>query len=247
MNMISKDSINLEQNILRKLQTSYISQIKALPQGSLFYKLEHGKARPYICKNKKVKYLSKKEQSTIEALKRKSMLKKAIADIGTNLNLLKQMENEYTEINECVPEIYEEKYDINMHNLQLQRRNTYRPEKKIHISPAGVKVRSKAELIIAAFLESKGIEYLYEVHFNIGERNMYPDFTIVRKSDGKVIIWEHFGKMDDPGYVENAFDKIRQYIENGYTPYVDFIMTFGDNDSGVDMGLLEFIVENMLR
>ena len=75
---------------------------------------------------------------------------------------------------------------------------------------------------------------------------LYPDFTVKRVSDGKIIIWEHFVMMDDEGYKEKTLHKLHMYERNGYIPYDNFIATYGNNGS-IDMTLLERIADLMLR
>lgn len=45
---------------------------------------------------------------------------------------------------------------------------------------------------------------------------IYPDFRLLNVDTREEIILEHFGMMDDLGYVEKAIRKIRLYERNGY-------------------------------
>ncbi len=55
---------------------------------------------------------------------------------------------------------------------------------------------------------------------------MYPDFTIISRRTGKILYWEHDGRMDDPKYAEKAVRKINSYIRNGIIPGEKLILTF---------------------
>lgn len=87
---------------------------------------------------------------------------------------------------------------------------------RIHVTPAGVVVRSKAELVIGTFLEMKGVDYVYERSMDLEYRTVAPDFTIVRPSDGRMIIWEHFGMMDNREYYGNTINKLYDYQKTSF-------------------------------
>lgn len=124
--------------------------------------------------------------------------------------------------------------------------NPYLPESRIHISPSGTRVRSKSELLIAAALEYRGIAYKYECPLQMDGFICYPDFTIKRRSDGKMIIWEHFGMMDDDDYKEKAQFKIMNYARNDYIAFDNFIATY-DRDGSIDMSVIERLCSCMLE
>ena len=91
----------------------------------------------------------------------------------------------------------------------------------------GVRVRSKSEVIIADALSRADIPYRYEFPTSIkGWGTLYPDFTCLDTRTREEIIWEHFGLMNDPDYVENAVQKIAHYAASGYTIGKNFIATF---------------------
>ena len=91
----------------------------------------------------------------------------------------------------------------------------------------GERVRSKSEKMLADIFYENGIEYKYECPLKLrGFGIIYPDFTFLRKRDGKELYWEHDGRMDDPGYAEKAIRKINSYISNGIFPGDRLILTF---------------------
>lgn len=118
---------------------------------------------------------------------------------------------------------------------------------RIHVTPAGVVVRSKAELVIVTFLEMKGVDYVYERSMDLEYRTVAPDFTIVRPSDGRMIIWEHFGMMDNREYYGNTINKLYDYQSSGWLPYENFIATFSKKDSAMNMTVIETIYNTMLK
>ena len=42
---------------------------------------------------------------------------------------------------------------------------------------------------------------------------------------GRIIYWEHLGKMDDFKYNRNVGDRIQTYVNNGIIPSIDLITT----------------------
>jgi len=105
-------------------------------------------------------------------------------------------------------------------------KNPYRPEDLIYFSNNGTPVRSKSEMLIANHLESYDIPYRFEVAITLGHQTKYPDFTIKKPSNGKLILWEHFGALGQPNYVQKMNEKMGLYIKHGYIPSETFICTF---------------------
>ena len=68
--------------------------------------------------------------------------------------------------------------------------STYKIEQKTQMTSFGLQVRSKSELLIAEKLREFKVPFRYEQVLHIGNTQVIPDFTI-RRSDGKVFLWEH--------------------------------------------------------
>jgi len=123
-------------------------------------------------------------------------------------------------------------------------KNTYFPENLKYTTTNGITVRSKSELLIANLLEAHGIPYLYDSAFWIGSKQIYPDFIIKNPFTGKLIIWEHFGALNQPEYAEKMIRKMTLYQKYGYLPFENFIYTF---ESDIEIphrlqGLIESII-----
>ena len=78
-------------------------------------------------------------------------------------------------------------------------------------------VRSKSELIIADRLWLNGIPYKYECPIMINGQIIHPDFTILRRSDNKILYLEHCGMVDKPEYAESMVNRINDYNKEGIT------------------------------
>lgn len=94
-----------------------------------------------------------------------------------------------------------------------------------HYTDRKERVRSKSEVMIANALLKEKIPYRYEFPLTMGNRIIYPDFTILRMRDRKEIYWEHLGLMDDTEYRNTALQKIRTYEANGFFPGDRLILT----------------------
>jgi len=256
--VISDRGLLLEKEFQEHLRKVYKKKASYYPEGEIRFKYEHGKHRPYIKDNTGIRYLAADNMSLISKLIQKEIYNRKLKYIDDNLRLLDVLKKEYSGIewilgNKVISE-FEAKIgrgfkvsDYLIENNKKDRLAEFRTENMIHTTPAGVVVRSKAELVIGTFLEMKGISYIYEQPLQLDFRTVVPDFTIKRTSDGKTIIWEHFGMMDDPGYHQNTMDKLYDYHSNGWLPYDNLITTFSEKNSPMDMTTLELICETMLR
>jgi hypothetical protein len=89
--------------------------------------------------------------------------------------------------------------------------------------------------MIADLLDQSKIPYHYETMLALDGKIEFPDFIVFRPSDGKQIVWEHFGYMDNWGpfsymdddeYRQNVIDKISTYVQHGYYPFDNLICTY---------------------
>ena len=75
--------------------------------------------------------------------------------------------------------------------------------------------RSKSEFMIANMLEMNNIPFKYEKPLRLNEHTVYPDFTILDVRNRREIYFEHFGKMDDSEYLDDALAKLTKYNRAG--------------------------------
>ena len=105
-------------------------------------------------------------------------------------------------------------------------------ENRIFETKRGEKTRSKSEVFIANELYARGIPYHYEYpvklqdHLTGKSYTAYPDFAILDVRSRREYIYEHFGKMDDPGYATDNLAKLVDYELAGYHIGEDMIVTF---------------------
>lgn len=106
------------------------------------------------------------------------------------------------------------------------RKNDKHPESLQIKQGEGNAVRSKSEALIAMTLDKYGISFRYESPLDTQKGRFFPDFTIRHPKNHKTYIWEHFGFMDDQEYAAQVSEKLQIYMDCGYVPGENFLMTF---------------------
>ena len=117
-------------------------------------------------------------------------------------------------------------------------------------TPRGEKVRSKSEWIIACMLAEAGVPYRYEECVGLNKllgMVFYPDFTVLNKRTREVFFWEHFGKMDDPKYINESYmPKMLEYYNFGFLPGKKLLMTFESKRYPLDTTQVKRLIEEFL-
>lgn len=117
-------------------------------------------------------------------------------------------------------------------------------EKMIHRTVRGELVRSKSEVIIANALYYNGLDYEYEPELVIENKVKRPDFKVEDYDTGIVWYWEHCGMMTDPQYRKRWEDKKKFYEKNGIVEGKNLIVTYDDENGGLDSDLIQRIIED---
>ena len=91
------------------------------------------------------------------------------------------------------------------------------------------RVRSKSELIIANALLQNNVPYRYEFPIELKTENgfitVHPDFYCLNINNRKEFCWEHFGMMNNDEYAASATAKLNAYIQNGWIPGKNLIIS----------------------
>jgi len=117
-------------------------------------------------------------------------------------------------------------------------------EKLIHKTVRGELVRSKSEVIIANALYYNGLDYDYEPELKLEGKVKRPDFKVEDFDTGVVWYWEHCGMMNDPQYKKRWEDKKKFYEKNGIMEGKNLIVTYDDENGGLDSDLIHKIIED---
>ena len=120
----------------------------------------------------------------------------------------------------------------------------------IHETDSGELVRSKSEQIILNTLYTYPLVVHYEEEFLYkigvpGINRCFPDFTIILP-DGSRIIWEHLGRLDDPGYCQRTAAKLNLYQKNGYVIGKNLILTMDDDKGNISSSLVIDAIEHYI-
>ena len=124
--------------------------------------------------------------------------------------------------------------------------NTFHQEQLIHKTCSGIYVRSKSEAMILMLLEQRHIPYRYESELHLGNRDIYPDFTLIHPKTGKMLYWEHFGMMENPEYASKAMNKLNVYARNGYTVGDNLIITMEGQSQPLNTRNLDKVIRKNL-
>lgn len=135
-------------------------------------------------------------------------------------------------------------------------KNENHPESLIIRSKQGTLVRSRIEAglmdIYADLYDEFGVLIRYEPAFVTPFGTViFPDFCLFVPGLLRLLLHEHFGKMDDPDYAGNNFLwKHHLYIHAGLTPFTDILYTFEGPGGSLDYPFLKeqirsFILRNL--
>lgn len=211
--------------------------LKYMPKGELKAYKNNGSSRWYYINDDKRVYLSRanKELARKLAMKKYYLLKKQLLleqkyKIESQSTFPSKAQGEFEEflMNKSYSNLLGEgcvNVDSDWEN-QRYKTNPYYPEQCNVSCLSGHMVRSKSEAFIDMALVQHGIPFRYECELVLGGQAYYPDFTMRIPDTGKIIYWEHFGRMDDADYARNAFNKMKVFYDYGLIPGHNVIYTF---------------------
>lgn len=141
---------------------------------------------------------------------------------------------------------------IRQWNSEVYEKTKMHPENLRYDTEQGDIVRSKSEVIIADILyrNRKDILYKYERPLQVVEngrdKTIYPDFTILNKHTGKIMYWEHAGRMDDSYYSNEFVRKMNTYIANDLLPGRDVIVTYETQNVPLDIKTVKHLLKQVV-
>lgn len=109
----------------------------------------------------------------------------------------------------------------------------------------GERVRSKSEILLANQMDGMDLKYHYEKPLQlINGIVIHPDFTVLQKSTRKTVYLEHFGMMDDPGYVSAGIQRLDLYADSGIVLGENLFITYETKKSPINMRRIETLFKN---
>jgi len=248
--------IDLLQQLIQRLEC----ELGQMPEGKISRKFINNKQYLYhyyktLDGSYHQKFMGKSDSCLAEKLKRKVFLLKSLPTLKRNYNALNMCAIRYKPyfssdvVNGLILPLEKqidccfEKNDIIKAWLAEDfERNELFPDALIHTSAGGLKVRSKSEAIIAGLLENKEIPFRYEAKLEIGGKNYYPDFTILKPKDGKILYWEHFGMVQNPNYNQSMEQKLTVFLRNGLIPWENYVATYDSHNGSINASLIQSII-----
>ena len=118
------------------------------------------------------------------------------------------------------------------------------PEGLTNTTTFGLKVRSKAESLIAEKLHEYGIPFRYEQKLYLNGQLLVPDFTF-EAADGSQCYLEFCGMMDDPEYVSAYNTKCMLYEDAGIVPWrnIEYLYAAGNT---LDMQIVDAVIRTQV-
>lgn len=224
------------------------------------------KEQPQEAVNYFRRYIKKSDLKLAQILAQKNYYSSVKPLVQKQLKELKQFVNKYPKDN--LEEMYETlseerkrlvkplqpsvKQIIKNWEAEVYGKNTKYSENLKFETDQGELVRSKSEIIIANLLyqNQNHILYKYErpLELNVEGRSktIYPDFTILSKRIGKIIYWEHAGRMDDSYYVNDFVKKLNTYVMNGLLPGKDVILTYETQNNPLEIGVVKRMIKELI-
>ncbi len=262
MNLDGKKSIEqliTLKNYYQEIAIYFEKELKKMPSGSLNYKTKNGFVYPYYYYTtekgeKKQRYMSKKEKPLIHELSRKRFIKLNLARLREKIKEIEKFVKVFSlyDLDDILSEIpvnfINTDYDVSKNKdctaweKEEYDKSKFFPDGLLFGTVGGLRVRSKSEAIIAGLLEINNVPFRYEAALNLGDKTYYPDFTILRPRDKKILYWEHFGMADDEEYSFSMDRKMSVYRKHGIVPWDQLITTFEIERGSMDVRDIQNIV-----
>lgn len=255
-----------EKEVKERMRSTLDEELKTLPEGSVSRKMLNGKQYLYysnltgnsadLCTQN---YIKKKDIKFAESLIRKKFVEKSLKCLNEEIKTLDWFINSYAPYN---PGIIISKMAIDLKTYpdafktreaticdwqtEPYEKGEMFADARINFSFLGIEVRSKSESLIASQLEFNKVPYRYEAKLIVGNKSYYPDFTILKPRDGRILYWEHFGMVNDPEYNLKIEGKLTEYKRIGLLPWVDYISTFDDDNGSLNSGMIKKLINSFI-
>lgn len=271
MNQIVEE-VGKELEELKKMRKVVAEFQRHEPEGCLKYQKKEGKVYFYHQQQDEQsrrwvrKYIKKENTSLARDLAQKQYYMMIRPVLERNIDALQRLVDQYhpDKIEEIYQKLSEERKGL-ITPFPIEREEKIRQwqEEKYEINTSfaenlryeteqGEMVRSKSEVIIANILyrHRLDISYKYERPLDVvvGKRirTIYPDFTILNLRTGKILYWEHAGKMDDPEYADDFVRKVNTYISNDLLPGRDVVFSYESISNPLEIGVIRKMVEEVV-
>ena len=149
-----------------------------------------------------------------------------------------------TEIRECI-DLKRYSAEVIAWAIEEYTRSTYLEDDLKHRTSRGLWTRSKSESLIAERLYAHKIPFRYEQVLETEFGIMIPDF-IIPAADGTFYYLEHAGMPQVDEYWKRHKEKIDKYEKLGIVPWKNLIVTYDNEEGGIDLATIESEICNKL-
>ncbi len=262
--ILSLNNLNARASTLEEMINRKTEILKTAPSGSLVLSSSRGKPQ-FFLKNDDIKgrrkYLGGMPNDLICALAQKDYDQRILRAAKNELATLNILIRKYSRGNmediwdNLAPQRQEMVTPIVLPDDQFISQWLGKPYDRLGFdnnapeiyNTKGLRVRSKSEAGISDKYDSRSVPYRLEEPLKLeGFGTVYPDFKVLNVKYRKEFIHEHFGMMDDPGYVEANIAKLYAYLENGYVMGKNFILTTETRLHPFDPNDMDIIIDQLL-
>lgn len=258
--VVLKELKNLRKSVEEKANT--FSQYASMTMANSKHKDSSNQQYYLLQKGKrKKKYIGGRRSNLVRKIQAARYYKKLLQVIDKDIQILESVECEYViptheNINELLPKTYRSEVQLDtLHasraaakwkermEAEKAKHEPYRPEDLVFEAKDGTKMRSLSEVLIANYLLSLGITFVYEMPLIVNGRRIWPDFTILSPVDCKtVIIIEHQGAMGSEKYQAKFIKSLLFYLSTKLVPNKDVFFTFSHLDGNTDLRQIDYIL-----
>lgn len=262
--MIYRDELSRMIRSLIDRKADLEKELSALPSGQLYIIEKDGVSNYYQRlpregnRKRERRVGVKKDPEMLMDLVRKKYVAEALKRVDKDINAVKEALNRYEPFDENIvmdgflqkhPELTEGIYRSRSERfkealLNIPHREIYE-EFLTSTSADGSSRRSLGEILIGSKLDQYNIPYTYEAIAH-PDLNYRPDFKIIRPRDGKIIFWEHIGKVNDASYMAHNKRKLADYESVGIVPWDNLIITYSRMGGGINEKLIDAMIQAWL-
>lgn len=257
------------QRLLKKRFAKRVKALEDLPRGALLAMVQKNKVRYFLSvledgERKRI-YLNKEDTELRELLQERYYLERALPTCQKNIEMLELLQNSYSSLdpidlmkdapiayqkqNNAAQLVYGCSNKSRWKEKMLKHKEKYEipfPSELRHISGDGTVTRSKSEALIIDLLNNKDIPYVYDYPMYLSNKLKWPDFVIWDRKHNREVIIEHLGLMSKEDYRLSQIEKLWLYIENGYVPNVNLLLTFDDKSGNINIPAISKSLEAIL-
>lgn len=262
-------AVEMELQYQENTQAKLIKTLKKLDDvknSQLVARVQKGKIRYFLGTEdngkRKYTYLNQAEESLRHKIQERYYLERAIPRCSKNIEMLEMLHDSYFSLDpddvvKDAPLAYKEQinakkllYGYDNEAAWKRKKLSWKskfdvpyPEGLKHVASDGTPTRSISEAVIIDLLNMKGIPYVYDYPLYLGMTLKWPDFIIWDRKHQRELLIEHLGLVGDEDYLEDQNEKIKLYIQEGYVPNVNLLLTYNDKDGNINVPAISKMID----